>query len=205
MASHRRDHLVDTALKLFQQEGFRATGIDRVLARAGVAKMTLYNHFRSKQDLILAVLALEDARFWDWLRSEVEARAPDPRGRLLAVFDALGHYMARPEARGSLWLIAAAEFRDADDPVHRAAVHYRAALSDYLLALAAASDMPDPHTLVRQWMLLIDGVLAQSLVGTEASAVAEAKLIAGQLFNVRRLQPSAPPSPPASMPEAQRA
>ena len=56
MASLRRDHLVGTALSLFSKHGYHATGIDRILAESGVAKMTLYKHFRSKDELILAAL-----------------------------------------------------------------------------------------------------------------------------------------------------
>ena len=61
--SSRRDHLVDTATKLFCKQGFRATGIDTVLAESGVAKKTLYNHFRSKDELIIAALQKKDADF----------------------------------------------------------------------------------------------------------------------------------------------
>ncbi|MEE8533082.1 MAG: helix-turn-helix domain-containing protein, partial [Alphaproteobacteria bacterium] len=60
MASSRRDHLVDTALALFCRDGFHATGIDRILAESGVAKMTLYKHFKSKDELILAALRRRD-------------------------------------------------------------------------------------------------------------------------------------------------
>ena len=63
MASNKRDTLVDTALNLFYREGFHAVGIDRILAEAGVAKMTLYNHFRSKDELILSVLRRRDEQF----------------------------------------------------------------------------------------------------------------------------------------------
>ncbi len=52
--SSRRDHLVETATELFSKNGFRATGIDTVLEESGVAKKTLYNHFRSKDELIIA-------------------------------------------------------------------------------------------------------------------------------------------------------
>ena len=60
MPSDRREHLLDTALSLFRTGGFHATGIDKILAKAGVAKMTLYNHFRSKDELILAALRRRD-------------------------------------------------------------------------------------------------------------------------------------------------
>ncbi len=85
----RRDHLIDTALRLFYQQGYHATGIDRILAESGVAKMTLYKHFRSKDELILAALQLRDERFRNWLMAEMEAASPDPVERLLAMFDAL--------------------------------------------------------------------------------------------------------------------
>ncbi len=60
MASQRREELVQTAVRLFRKNGYHATGIDRILAEAGVAKMTLYKHFRSKDELILGAL-----RRWD--------------------------------------------------------------------------------------------------------------------------------------------
>ena len=84
MPSDRREHLLDTALSLFGTEGFHATGIDKILASAGVAKMTLYNHFRSKDELILAALRRRDERFRHWFVREVEHRAATPRDRLLA-------------------------------------------------------------------------------------------------------------------------
>ena len=72
MASPRRDHLVDTALKLFCERGFHATGIDTILAESGVAKMTLYNHFRSKDELIIAALQKRDEQFMVSVKEGVE-------------------------------------------------------------------------------------------------------------------------------------
>ncbi|MCZ6886228.1 MAG: TetR/AcrR family transcriptional regulator, partial [Alphaproteobacteria bacterium] len=63
MASSKRDHLIETALGLFCRDGFHATGIDKILAASGCAKMTLYNHFTSKDELILAVLHRRDETF----------------------------------------------------------------------------------------------------------------------------------------------
>ena len=85
----RRDELVDTALRLFYTRGFNATGIDKILAEAGGAKMTLYKHFRSKEELILAALNRRDEQFRNWLMGEMEKASPRPRERLLAMFDAL--------------------------------------------------------------------------------------------------------------------
>ena len=84
MAPSRRDHLVDTALELFIRDGFHATGIDKILAESGVAKMTLYKHFKSKDELILSALRRRDERFRNWFMRAVESRAQAPRQRLLA-------------------------------------------------------------------------------------------------------------------------
>ena len=81
----RRDHLIDTAIRLFNENGYHATGIDKILAESGVAKMTLYKHFKSKDELILAALARRD-RYWrEWFEGTLERRAETPRGRLIAV------------------------------------------------------------------------------------------------------------------------
>ena len=85
----RRDDLIETALKLFYTGGFNATGIDKILAESGVAKMTLYKHFGSKDELILAVLKRRDEQFRGWLSGEMAKAGPSPKAQLLQMFDAL--------------------------------------------------------------------------------------------------------------------
>ena len=85
----RRDELVETALDLFYRNGFHATGIDRILAEAGVAKMTLYKHFRSKDDLIVAALERRDERFRAWFQGTVEREARS-RGEPVNLVDGAG-------------------------------------------------------------------------------------------------------------------
>ncbi|HDL16453.1 MAG TPA: TetR/AcrR family transcriptional regulator, partial [Rhizobiales bacterium] len=85
----KKEHLVDTAVKLFGRDGFNATGIDKILQEAGVARMTLYKHFKSKDELILAALRRRDEQFRIWFKSAVEKTGGSPAQRLLASFDAL--------------------------------------------------------------------------------------------------------------------
>ena len=82
MASSRRDHLVDTAVRLFNRYGYHATGIDTILKEAGVAKMTLYNHFKSKDDLVVAALKKKEQFFADQYRLKTAGWDLKPRGRL---------------------------------------------------------------------------------------------------------------------------
>ena len=89
MTVSKRERLLDCASALFQQYGFRATGIDRILEASGCAKMTLYNHFRSKEELILACVRRTDEAWRNAVMKKIENSSKDPRERLLAVFDAV--------------------------------------------------------------------------------------------------------------------
>ncbi len=125
MASPRRDHLVDTALRLFYRDGFHATGIDKILAESGVAKMTLYKHFKSKDELILAAVRRRDEQIRNWLMRAAERRARAPRDRLLALFDALEEWFRSDDFSGCMFINASAEFGRCDDPIHAAAAEHK--------------------------------------------------------------------------------
>jgi AcrR family transcriptional regulator len=89
--SEGRERILDTAYDLFSKHGTRAVGVDRIIAEAGAAKMTLYRNFASKDELIVAFLAAREERWTrGWLQAEVELRAQDPAERLLAIFDVFG-------------------------------------------------------------------------------------------------------------------
>ncbi len=174
MASARREHLLDTALSLFRTDGFHATGIDKILAKAGVAKMTLYNHFRSKDELILAALRRRDESFRHWFIREVEHRATAPRDRLLALFDALGHWLAGDGGGGCMFINAAAEYADCQHPIHAAAAEHKRLLTGYIRDLAEASGAADADRLARQLYILIEGAIVATQVCSRTDAAADA-------------------------------
>ena len=182
MRPSRRDHLIDSALEVFYRDGFHATGIDKVLAEAGVAKMPLYNHFRSKDELILAALRRRDERFRNWFMRCVEARASDPRARLLAAFDVLGEWFRQPDFSGCMFINASAEFARADSPIHAACAEHKRLLRDYVAGLARAAGAAEPAALARQLSLLIEGAIVTAHVSGEKEAAAEAKQVAEQLL-----------------------
>lgn len=186
MASNRRDHLIDTALELFRRDGFHATGIDRILAESGVAKMTLYKHFRSKDDLILAAVRRGDEQFRNWLTRAVERRGRTPRERLLALFDALEEWFARPDFAGCTFINASAEFGAPDDPIHAAAAEHKRLVLGYIRGLARAAGAPDAEGLARQLMLLTEGAIVITQVSGQGSgeigAAAEARRAAEVLI-----------------------
>ena len=79
-----RDELVGKALRTFYAHGFHATGMDRLVEETGISKTSMYKHFRSKEELILAALKLRDAQFRNWLFSRMAALGRTPREQLLA-------------------------------------------------------------------------------------------------------------------------
>src|SRR5262245_66155474 len=98
-ASAPRERLLQTAGELFYEHGFQAVGIDRILAESGVAKMTLYRHFASKDELIAAYLEKADGEFWAWAEAAM-SETSTPRERLIALLDALARHAVSPAGLG---------------------------------------------------------------------------------------------------------
>lgn len=195
MAGDRREHLIETALRLFYTHGFHATGIDRILAESGVAKMTLYKHFRSKDELILATLRRRDELFRNWLMSAMEHAASDPRARMLAMFDALddwfhGRALSALGFHGCAFIKAAGEFDDPDHPVHRACAEHKRMIVDYLANLAAAAGAAEPKLLAEQLALLKEGAIVTAQVRGMTNAAEQAKGIARAVIDTACGAPS---------------
>ncbi|MCW5699710.1 MAG: TetR family transcriptional regulator [Rhodospirillales bacterium] len=183
MTTPRRDVLVATALDLFDRHGFHATGIDRILAESGVAKMTLYKHFRSKNDLIVAALEQHGSFVRERLRDAVEKRKTSPKKRLLVIFDVLEDEVASGRFQGDLFVKACSEFSDLDDPVHAVAATHKTALRDYIADLAGASGSKDATMLADQIMLLVEGATTVTHVTGRDRAIRQARKTAKQLLN----------------------
>lgn len=182
MASLRRDHLVGTALALFSKHGYHATGIDRILAESGVAKMTLYKHFRSKDELILAALRRRDEEFCRWFQAEVETRAATPHERILTVFDVLENWFKDPDFNGCCFIHAAGEYARKDDPIHVAAAEHKARILTYLRELAQTAGADDADDMARQLMLLVDGAIVAAHVSGDAAGARGARALAEALL-----------------------
>ncbi len=187
MASSKRDHLIETALDLFCRDGFHATGIDKILAESGCAKMTLYNHFTSKDELILAALHRRDETFRNDFRRKVEKRGKTPRRRLLAIFDVLGDWIASRGFNGCTFINASAEYGNRDDPIHAAAVEHKRLIGAYVRELTEAAGVKEPVALAQGLMLLMEGAVVMAYVADDPHAAASAKKAAEALIKQARL------------------
>ncbi len=165
-----RDRILRTASSLFYQRGVRAVGVDLVVEEAGVAKTSLYRHFRTKDDLIAAFLHREDEDFWNcWNRvTELHKAGPDAKANAVAELEAhldwIGERVGRPNYRGCPQLNVAAEFPDSDHPARRVATAHKLELRRRLKGIAERLRVKRPDELAGQLSLLINGAFVSSQV-----------------------------------------
>jgi len=182
MASTKRDQLIDTALKIFNRDGFHATGVDKIIGEAGVARMTLYKHFKSKDELILAVLRRRDEQFRNDFMRAVERLGKSPRDRLLAIFDVLGNWFAERTFSGCMFINASAEFAPRDNPIHRASGEHKTLMQRYITELVEATAASAPDELAASLMLLAEGAIVMAYVADDDKAAIRAKSAAEALI-----------------------
>jgi len=115
-SSEARQRVLETADRLFYQDGVRAVGVDRIIAEAGVAKMSLYKHFPSKDALILAVLKYREESVLEFFHSAMERHSKKAKKPLRAFFAALKDFFQSPGFRGCPFQNAAVELADPNHP-----------------------------------------------------------------------------------------
>ena len=181
-----RQRILETASEMFYRDGVRAVGIDAIIARSGVAKMSLYRHFPSKDALVTAWLEDRNRFFWQrWDKAEA-LRASDPRGQLEAILDMVAATASHPKWRGCPFLNTGTEFPEPDHPARAVILANKRAVRERLRTLATAAGARAPDLLAQQLQLLIDGAYAiGQTLGPEgpAKTVGEAgrALIAAQI------------------------
>lgn len=180
MASPKRDHLVSTALALFNKQGYRATGIDNILAESGVAKMTLYNHFKSKDELIIAVLSKRHEEFLVWIRAAmarlIKQQKGDPRlAKLLAFFDALDEWFNSDTFCGCNFINASIEFKRKDDPIHAASAAHKKMGIQMLQEFLAELHLENVHHVARQIHMMVEGAIVMAITLDDKSTALLAK------------------------------
>jgi AcrR family transcriptional regulator len=166
-----RERILAAAYELFSRRGIRAVGVDEIVAEAGVARMTLYRHFGSKDELVLAFLARREQQWTDgWLRHEVEARASEPEERLLAIFDVFDGWFREAGFEGCSFINVMLEIADLDDASRIASVAYLANIRGFLEGLARGVGVADPAAFARQWHILMKGSIVAAGEGDHEAA-----------------------------------
>jgi AcrR family transcriptional regulator len=157
-----------TAAQLFYEHGFHAVGVDLIIERAGVAKTTLYRHFNSKDDLIVAYLEDANSRFWVWFDASADPTA-EPRQRLIGLFDAVEQLATSPACLGCTFQATASEFPEPDHPGHATALAHKQAVRARLHDLAHDAGAADASGLADALLLLMDGAFAGARMYRQSS------------------------------------
>ena len=178
MISSRREKLIETADRLFCAHGYHATGIEQILAEAGVAKMTLYSQFGSKDELILAVLRTRDQWFRNHVARELARRSDDPAERLVILFDVIDEFCNGAGFNGCMFVNAAAEFPEPENPIHATASEHKRLFTSYLREQAEAAGAADPGALAERLALLVEGTFATANVRGPDGVAARSKQLA---------------------------
>ena len=167
-----RERVLEVATDLFYREGVRAVGIDTIIARSGVAKMSLYRNFPSKDDLVVAFLQESNRRFFARWDRALRASEGNPRAQLQALVAATVARVRRPAYRGCPFLNTSAEFPDAKHPARAVIAAHKREVRTRLLSLCRALGAHRPHVLTEQLIVLMDGVYAypESFADSTASS-----------------------------------
>jgi len=182
MSASKRDELVQKALKVFYREGFHATGMDKLVAETKISKTSMYKHFRTKEDLILATLRLRDEQFRNNFVRRVEELATDPKGQLLAAFDALGEWFEDETFKSCMFIKASSEYQDPKHPIHAAAAEHKRLLAVYFEELATNAGLKNPEEVARQLLILAEGAIVIAHLHGIEHASADAKSTAAVLI-----------------------
>jgi AcrR family transcriptional regulator len=157
-----RARILATATELFYREGIRAVGIDTIIARSGVAKMSLYRNFASKDDLVVAFLEYRNEIYWQWWDHVMKAHPDDPRQQISDLFASLTRRVTSPLYRGCPFINTSTEFPDPAHPARALCLANKQELRRRLKGLARGAGARDPGSLADQLLLLMEGAYASA-------------------------------------------
>ena len=166
-----RERILASAYELFSRRGTRAVGIEAIVSHSGVARMTLYRNFTSKDELVLAFLARREQQWTrDWLQAEVLRRSRQPRERLLSVFDIFDEWFHRESFEGCSFINVMLETADCTNPLHQASTQQLKRVRAFIEDLAREARVPQPEEFARKWHLLMNGSIVAAGEGDRDAA-----------------------------------
>ena len=165
------ERLLSVARTLFCRDGIHATGIDRILAQAGVSKMTLYSRFGSKEALVREVLRQEGSEWRAHFFTSVAAAGDTPQTRLAGIMAALAPWFGGDRFYGCAFMNAVAEHAKGEPWLRGLAAEHHQQIIGFLAALAGEAGYADTTTLARRILLVIDGAIAAFLVSGDPAVL----------------------------------
>ena len=187
MRANKRDELLQKALSVFYQNGFNATGMDLLVKETGISKTSMYKHFKTKDDLILATLRLRDELFRNTIIRRMEELSDTPKGQVLALFDAMGEWFVSEDFRGCMFIKASSEFQDPSHAIRRQSAEHKLLFAEHIQRLLIDAGYSVTDVLTRQLMVLKEGAIIAAHVSQSTTAAEDAKEIAEKLLEDAKL------------------
>jgi len=181
--AQKREHLIDVATEMFNRLGYHMVGIDQIIAEAGIAKTTLYRHFKSKDELIVEVLRRIDAKSRDNMRQAIDALARNPKQKLLASFDFLEDWFKDKTFYGCPFMSAAGEYNVRTSPVFQETMLHKRLMIAYFEELARAAELNEPTRIAEEINLLHEGATAVAQISGDPATARKAKAVAIRLID----------------------
>ena len=180
-----RQRILDSSYELFSRRGIRSVGVDEVIERAGVAKATLYRHFPSKDELVVAFLERREQQWTrEWVEAEARRRASAPEEQLLAIFDAFDGWFQRDDFEACSFINVLLEMGP-EHPAGRASIQHLENIRSIVGRLAEEADLRDPVSFARSWHILMKGSIVSAAEG-DTEAAQRAKSMARCLIDEHR-------------------
>jgi AcrR family transcriptional regulator len=161
-----REQIDRAAYELFSRYGVRAVGVDTLVARAGVAKRTLYKYYPSKNELVLGFLRRRE-ELWtrSWLQEGVERAGVTPAQKLLAIFDVFDKWFRRPDFEACSFIKVLLEHAEGGHPLRKASQRHIDTVRLFISGLAVEAQVPDHEEFAKQWQILMMGSIIAAYAG----------------------------------------
>jgi len=178
-----RQTIIETASRLFYTHGYNLTGINQIIEEAGIAKATLYNHFRSKEDICIAYLEYKDTAFFEQLRIFLEAY-PKGRERIMGLFDFLSRFYQGDDFNGCWCLNTVSEIPKDNTNIRQVIMAGKDVLIDLIEELVSDISITElkKKELAKQIYLLYESGLSESHLHQKVWPIATARAICEQLL-----------------------
>lgn len=177
-----RERILEAAIDLFNRRGIRATGVDTLIEQSGVAKMTFYKHFPTKQALVMEYLRERDFLLGSRFKMLLHQRDVPPRQRLLGIFDILKELYDDPKFRGCVFINAIIESRNPESQEHLFSAQHKKAIWNLLKETADEAKIKRSSSIADELYLLFQGAVITTQIENSAKSIQVAKEIAQLLL-----------------------
>jgi AcrR family transcriptional regulator len=185
IAPAARERILNTAYELFSQRGVRNVGIDEIVEHAGVARATLYRHFKSKDELVLAFLEQRE-KLWTFgaVGAEARRRGGTPEAQLLAIFDVFDEWFQREDFEACVFINVLVEMGPMH-PLGQASIVYLRNIRTMVQELATEAGIAEADTFAASWHILMKGSIVSATEGDRAAAKRAQKMAQSLIASYR--------------------